>query len=924
MTNSESDNSGQELHFLQHSVENASDAMFWVDADARYLYVNKATCASVGYSREEMLGMSVAVIAPSFSIETWPLFFKDVQQRGSLTFESVHRSKNGQEFPVEVNLNYVHYSGQDYLFGSARDISERKRSDNLILQMARGASAAKGPEYLQSLVLRLAGVLNADYAFVSEISAENPGIARTLCVFAAGKKVDDFSYELAGTPCVEVLSRKSCIYPSGVQQQFPHGVMLGKLNVEGYGGAPLLNSRGHLLGVLAVLYRSSMPEALMVQSTLEIFAASVAAELDNRNAAKQLSESESRYRTLFESAGDGIFLMSGTVLIDCNRKALELFQCERDEIIGRTPSDFSMPMQPDGSNSREKTLEMIALAAQGQTPTFEWQSCRLDGSQFPTEVTLSSLRLSGETRYLAIVKDITERKLAENALRGSEHRLRELLETVQLVAVILDAHGNITFCNAFLLRITGWSANEVLGKSWFEIFLPPEHRDPVRETFVYSLSSGKLPAHHENPIMTRDGIRRLVEWDNTLLRDLNGNVTGTASLGRDVTDLRALEELYRQSQKLESIGRLAGGVAHDFNNLLTVINGYSDILLHKFAETDSAHVSLLEIKKAGERAAALTRQLLAFSRRQVLELSVLDLNVVISEALRLLRRLIGEDVELHAKLEPSLGRVRADASQIHQVLLNLAVNARDAMPAGGKLVIELSNVSVDETSASAHSGIVHGKYVLLVVSDTGSGMTEDTKAHLFEPFFTTKEQGKGTGLGLSTVYGIIRQSEGYISVVSELGVGSSFRIYLPRVDDRLANDAAKADLSDQRRGTETILIVEDHDDVRRLLSSVLKNSGYVVLDAANGAEALLITERHSGAIDLVITDIVMPGMTGRDLAARLRILRPQTKVLFMSGYADSEIVDQRATEPSGAYIQKPFPPNVLAARVRQMLDGKVG
>jgi len=391
---------------------------------------------------------------------------------------------------------------------------------------------------------------------------------------------------------------------------------------------------------------------------------------------------------------------------------------------------------------------------------------------------------------------------------------------------------------------------------------------------------------------------------------------------------RSLEELERtqdqlvQAQKMEAIGRLAGGVAHDFNNLLTAIIGYSEFLLASFDHGDPRRKDVEEIKKAADQAAALTRQLLAFSRKQVLQLQVLDLNAIISNMEKMLRRLIGEDIELVTVLDPALGRVKADPGQIEQVLMNLAVNARDAMPQGGKLTIETMNAYLDEDYARRHVDVQPGPYVMLAVSDTGVGMDAGTQAHLFEPFFTTKQVGQGTGLGLSTVYGIVKQSNGHIWVYSEPGHGTTFKIYLPMVEEvvELAEERTPVAAISQT-GVEAVLLVEDNDDVRDLARRVLLQHGYSVLEARDGEEALLICERHEGPVHLLVTDVVMPGgLSGRQLAERLAALYPGMKVLYMSGYTDNAIVHHGVLGPGMAFLQKPFSPDVLVCKVREVLD----
>jgi CheY-like chemotaxis protein len=374
---------------------------------------------------------------------------------------------------------------------------------------------------------------------------------------------------------------------------------------------------------------------------------------------------------------------------------------------------------------------------------------------------------------------------------------------------------------------------------------------------------------------------------------------------------------------MEAVGRLAGGIAHDFNNLLQVVMGFSELLLDRFAPGDPSRKEIEEIKKAGGRAASLTRQLLAFGRRQVLRPEVLNLNALVSNLGRMLRRLISEDVDLVTVLRPGLGRVKADPSQVEQVIMNLAINARDAMPEGGKLTVETENVYLDEAFVREHPDARPGPHVRLAVSDTGRGIGAEVWPHLFEPFFTTKEAGKGTGLGLATVYGIVTQSGGHISVSSEPGAGSIFRIYLPRFQEEAGAVPAGQAVSGLSPGTETVLLVEDEDAVRDLVSRMLQMCGYTVLEAAHGEEAIRVSERYEGPIQLMVTDVMMPKMTGREVAERLKPLRPDMRVLYVSGYTDDEIVRQGVLGADMAFLQKPFTPDALARKVREVLDEKV-
>jgi two-component system cell cycle sensor histidine kinase/response regulator CckA len=514
-----------------------------------------------------------------------------------------------------------------------------------------------------------------------------------------------------------------------------------------------------------------------------------------------------------------------------------------------------------------------------------------------------------------------ERKQSAEALHLSEERYRDIVENSHDFIYSHDLKGNYTSINNAGEQLTGYTREEVLTMNFAQI-VAPDFVDKAEEMIAGRLAGEKGTAY-DLDIVAKDGRRIAVEINTKLvLRD--GVAVGVQGTARDVTGRKDLEEQLRQSQKMEAIGRLAGGIAHDFNNLLTAITGYSELSMRRMEETDPLLVNLQEIKKAGDRAASLTRQLLAFSRKQVLRPKVLVLNSVVSDMERMLARLIGEDIELCTVLEPNLSSIKVDPGQIEQIIMNLAVNARDAMPQGGKLTIETRNVVIDDEYARNHIAVTPGPFVKLEVSDSGCGIDTQTQSRIFEPFFTTKEVGKGTGLGLSTVYGIVKQSGGHIWVYSEVGVGTIFTIYLPCTEEN--PEAYKREYGNERglRGTETILIAEDEEVVRKLVSKVLLMYGHKVLEAADGNEALLISESHVAPIDLLITDVIMPDMNGLELANHLTGLRPETKVLFMSGYTDSAIVHQGVLDDGANFIQKPFSPEALASKVREVLEAKQG
>jgi PAS domain S-box-containing protein len=536
--------------------------------------------------------------------------------------------------------------------------------------------------------------------------------------------------------------------------------------------------------------------------------------------------------------------------------------------------------------------------------------------------------LTGEIdETLVMLQDVSDLEV----LRQSEARKGAILDTAVDAILTIDHHGIISEFNRAGEAMFGYSRSEALGKEMAELMIPPSLRQKQREELTRYVRSGESDGagrRVEMIAMRRDGTEFPVEIAVTRI-PLPGVPMYTGYI-RDLSErkaaeqaLRESEEQLRQAHKMEAVGRLAGGIAHDFNNLLTAITGYGELMLPSLNEGESLRSNLDEVLKAAQRAAALTRQLLAFSRRQVLEPKVLDLNAVVAGVLPMLRRLIGEDVELVNAQDSGLAHVKADPGQIEQVIMNLAVNARDAMPDGGKLILETRNVDLDEVYARQHVAVRPGRYVQLAVSDTGAGMDEETKTRIFEPFFTTKERGKGTGLGLATVYGIAKQSGGYIWVYSEPGRGTTFKIYLPRVDEEIVDLEPPEPPPHVARGSETILVVEDEEIVRSLIHQILKAQGYTVLEALHGPEALQICERHGSDLHLILTDVVMPQMSGPEVAKCLATLRPDTKVLYMSGYTDNALAHLGVPDVDGSCLQKPFTLESLTRKVREVLDRPV-
>ena len=685
---------------------------------------------------------------------------------------------------------------------------------------------------------------------------------------------------------------------------------------------PLIIVTGSLDEETAAEYIKAGAADYVVKHHLERLGPAVLRALDLRRARSEKvraeearRQSEERFRALIEHGADAVALLApdGTMLF-ASQSTERLLGFSPAELVGKPGFER---IHPDDLPGVRATLSEIA-ALPGSPRAMELRWRHKDGSwRYIDAVAVNRLAEPAVGAIVINFRDQTDRRQAETALREQEERYRTLVEGVRDVIFALSPEGTIASLNPAFETITGWRREDWVGRP-FEKLVHPEDL-PFALELLGRVVRGDLRAVSQFRVSTAKHDYRMGEFSATP-QLLEGRLIGILGIGRDVTERVQLEQQLRQAQKMEAVGRLAGGIAHDFNNILTAITGYADLLLEDLGPTDSRHQDVAEIRKAADRAAGLTRQLLAFSRQQVLQPSVIDVKTLVGDLQKMLGRLLGEDVALATQLAPDTGRVKADPGQLEQVLMNLAVNSRDAMPQGGKLTLETSNVDLSEGYAADHYPAQPGSYVMIAVSDTGTGMSEETQAHMFEPFFTTKEKGKGTGLGLATVYGIIKQSGGFIWVYSELGHGTTFKIYLPRVQE--SADVAKAGAARRRaaRGSETVLLAEDEAPVRAVARQVLERHGYTVLEAPSAEAALDIAARYSGAIHLLLTDVIMPGLSGRELANRLADLRPEARVIFMSGYTDDAVTRHGVLEAGLAYLQKPFTPDALGQKVREVLD----
>ena len=632
---------------------------------------------------------------------------------------------------------------------------------------------------------------------------------------------------------------------------------------------------------------------------------------------KDLVEREELFQLISENAADMI------AIVDMEGRRI-FNSLSYQTVVGYSPEELQAfsafeQIHPDDRERVKNAADEARRSGIGKT--LEYRLRHKNGAWLVLESTCSVIHNgNGEPEKLVIVnRDITERKRAEEALRRSEADFRSVVEDAPYGIYRAGITGRFLQVNPALQKML-----------WYE-----DRQDLLRKDLATDIFQHKAEYQRLTEILSRteeikdmemewkrqDGTPITVRCSGRSVNDENGIPAYFEVFAEDVTEKRVLEKQLRMAQKMEAIGRLSGGIAHDFNNLLGVIIGYSRVLKRQLGDNNALLEHALEIEKAGQRAASLTKQLLAFSRQQVLTPAVLSFNTLATDMEKMLPRLLGEDIEVSLVLDPELGNVKADQGQIEQVIMNLAVNARDAMPSGGKLKIQTANVVLDQAYTRNHPGSKAGDFVMLGVTDTGTGMDIATLAHMFEPFFTTKERGKGTGLGLATVYGIVKQSDGYISVESSPGRGSSFEIYLPRYEGQPAAEPQPIDHPEKLGGTESILLAEDSESLKKLAQTNLESVGFRVLSASSGEEALEIATRHGSTFDLLLTDVVMPGMNGRVLAEQLLPRQPGMKVLYMSGYTDSFIAGHGVLEPGTHLLHKPFTEEVLIRKVREVLDG---
>ncbi len=854
-----------------------------------FLSVNKAAIGQYGYSREEFLGLTLRDIHPAEDI---PLLLRHLARAKEDPGQKMglwrHRKKDGTVFAVEINAFNVEFQGRPARLVVATDVTERKRMEASLVE-----SEARLRTYLESAS---EGIVVVDRA--GRIEYVN---ARTEEMFGYPRR------QLLGESIETLLPER---YHARHAERRAEYITAPRVRPMGIGMELVgLRSDGSEFPVEVGL--SAVPDG----SIQIAFVNDISARKRSETA---LRESEQRFRNLVEMTSDGVWETD-----ECGNftyvspQVRGVLGREPAEMLGKTTFDFMAPEEAE----RVRPMYQQKVRAGAPLNRIEQIMLRADGAEVVVENNgVPFFDAQGALRgYRGIARDITERRKGDQALRESEASLSRAQRMAHLGNWEENmVTGELRWSDE-VFRIFNVSETSPLKREDFFAMVHPEDQAAVRAAVAEAMRTGR-PYNIDHRIVLADGAERHVREYAELVFDESGCCVRMVGTVQDITEYKRLEEQLRQSQRMEAVGRLAGGVAHDFNNLLTIISGYSELLLGQTGEDTPERKDLLEISKAAKRAAALTRQLLAFSRRQILQLRVINLNTVIADLDQMLRRLIGEDVELRLSLDPNLGMARADPTQIEQVIMNLAVNARDAMPQGGRLLIETCRAELDEFYAASHPDVQPGSYTVIAVSDTGTGIPSEILPHIFEPFFTTKARDKGTGLGLSTVYGIVKQSGGTIYVYSEPGHGTTFKIYFPLVEDvtglvrQLPAPAAVA------RGSEAILVVEDEQAVRTLIRNILEAHGYSVVEAHRGKEALEILQQRAEPVDLMITDVVMPEMSGRELAEFATVLAPRMKVLYISGYTDDAIVNHGVLGSGVPFLQKPFTQEALTRKIRDLLD----
>jgi len=908
---------------LEQLFDCAPEGIVVQSNDGRLLRANVEFCRMFGYDPSEVLGRTLdELISSGEERAEANALSRHVATGGSFNVESVRRRKDGSLIDVSILGTPIQVEGgQVGVYVIYRDITKRKRAEQALVE-----SEAKFRAVADTAASAIYIHTGEKFLYVNRATEAISGYPREELMRMSPFDIVDPSFR----PLLR--SRAGARYEGKkVPSRYEFKIITKAGEERWLDFSASVIQFGGQRAVLAVAFDiTQRKRAEHLQSALYRIA----------DCATSANDPNDLYRTIHGIVSELVYARNFYIALYDEQKNLLNFPYFVDEVdpVGPAPRPPARGLTEYVLRTGQPLLatpemfESLVTANEVQlfgAPSIDWLGVPLKAGDrtFGVVVVQSyneAFRYGATEREILTfvsqhVASAIEHRTDQEALRRSEARYRSLFERAAYGIFRSTLDGTIADANPAMARMLGYDTPaEIIGLNGpRDIYVDAAERERV----VREYQKCGRGDNFETRWKRRDGKNISVKLSGRAALNSEGEVDGYEVIVEDVTERRALEDQLRHAQKMDAVGRLAGGVAHDFNNLLTVIKGYSELLLCQLVEADPMRAQVDEIRKAADRAATLTRQLLAFSRRQVLAPKVLDLNSVVVNMEKLLRRLLGEDVELLCSLSPELGHVKADPGQVEQVIMNLAVNARDAMPKGGRVAIETANLDLTDDWNREHAVVKAGRYVVLTVSDDGVGMTEDVRSRVFEPFFTTKE--RGTGLGLSTVYGIVKQSGGYVWVYSEAGRGSTFKVYLPRVDE--APESAQVSHGDLslHRGTETILLVEDEDGVRTLVREMLQRHGYEVLETRNAGEALLACERHNGEIHLLLTDVVLTQISGSELALRLSRVKPDMRVLYMSGYTEDAIVRHGVLNPGIAFLQKPFTAEALAAKVRGILDEQV-
>jgi two-component system cell cycle sensor histidine kinase/response regulator CckA len=869
-------------------AENASDAIISIDHENIILFANPAVERVFGYSVSEILGQQVTLLMPEYFRHLHKsgvhAYVKTGQRHISWTgLQLTGLHKSGAEIPLEISFGEHVRDGKHIFTGILRDVSERNR-----IEQALRHSQEKYAKMIHSSpdAVTLRSLPDRRYVEVNEGFTRLTGYTAEEVVGKTPSEVGIWSDNPSHVEVLEKLQRDDEV--RDVEFEF-----------RTKGGE-------HRYGTVSATRLTVGTDSYML---------SISRDITER---KKAEERLSQLAAIVDSSFDAIIgkTLDGTI-VSWNAAAETVYGYSAAEVVGR-----SIDLLAPAEQRREVDQLLDRLAHGEKIEHRETTRIRKDGQKMTVAVTLSPIRdASGKiVGASAISRDITERRRVEQDLRRSEARFASLVQDAPYGIYRVTSDGQFLQVNPALVRMLGYQSEaELLERNiQTDVYAKAERGTQLIDDYWPDKDFRDVEAHWKR----KNGERIIVRLSGRPVERPGGELAYFEVFAEDITERRSLEGQLLQSQKMEAIGRLAGGVAHDFNNLLGVILGQNELLQAELGSNPSIHRRTEAIDQSARRAADLTKQLLAFSRKQFIEPRVLDTNAIVQDVEKLLKRLIGEDVELTVRLSPNTGNIKIDPSQFEQILLNLAINARDAMPNGGKLILETAFVVLDETYARQHLGAKAGEFVLLAVSDTGTGMDSQTMARIFEPFFTTKPEGHGTGLGLSTVYGVVKQNNGYVMAYSEVGHGTTFRIYFPSVRATSEVRSQKKDQEEFAKGCETILLVEDEPALRELARELLVANGYKVIEAERGEQAIQLVEHSQAPINLLLTDVVMPGIGGKQLATRLLELRPGLQVLYMSGYTDDVINNRGVLRENTFLLPKPFTRANLLRRVREALDMK--